>query len=68
MEEYVDYLVSFLERLSPDTVIQRVTADCPKELLAAPGWINNKAGVLAALDKKLQEKDTFQGKLNEQKN
>ena len=63
MREYVDCLVSFLEHISPDTVIQRVTADCPKELLLAPGWINNKAGVLAELDKMLVQKDTYQGKI-----
>ena len=61
--EYVDHLISFLERLSPDTVIQRLTADCPRELLAAPGWISDKSALLNALDKKLHEKDTFQGKL-----
>ena len=63
MTEYVDYLVSFLERLSSGTVVQRLTADCPKDFLVAPLWINNKAGVLAELEKKLLEKDTFQGKL-----
>ena len=68
--DYIDYLVPFLERLSPDTVIQRLTADCPKEFLAAPDWINNKAGLLAELDNKLRERDSFQGKYfkNEQKN
>ena len=43
-------------------MIQRLTADCPKEILVAPDWINNKAGVLDELNKKLKEKDTFQGK------
>jgi radical SAM protein (TIGR01212 family) len=61
LENYVDLAVKFLEYLPPDTVIQRISADCPKELLVAPDWILNKQLVLNMIEKRLEEKDTHQG-------
>ena len=46
MEDYVNLAVKFLQLLPENMVIQRITADCPKELLVAPGWLNNKQLVL----------------------
>ncbi len=63
LDEYVDLAVSFLEHLWPDTVIQRITADCPKELLIAPSWILDKSTLLQQIEKKLSERDTCQGRL-----
>jgi len=63
LDEYADFAAAFLEHLRPETVIQRLTADCPKDLLVAPDWIKNKTKVLTAIDKRLTEKNSFQGKL-----
>ena len=63
MDEYIDIVVRYLEYIWPGTVIQRISADCPKELLVAPLWILDKPAFLKALDKKLLERDTFQGML-----
>lgn len=35
-EEYLDFVVDFLERLSPEIVIQRLFATAPEEILIAP--------------------------------
>lgn len=53
LEEYTELLIDFLWYLWPETVIQRITADCPKELLVAPKWILNKNYFLNLIEKKL---------------
>ncbi|MDE6732406.1 MAG: TIGR01212 family radical SAM protein [Oscillospiraceae bacterium] len=62
-EEYIDITARQLELLPPETVIERVTGDGDKALLAAPKWSADKIAVLGGLDKRLAEFDTFQGKL-----
>lgn len=62
-EDYVRRVVGFLERLRPDTVIQRLTADCPAEWLLAPDWLRNKAEVIRAVEDMLQSQKTRQGRL-----
>ncbi len=63
MEEYVELVIKFLEYLPPDTIIQRITADCPPEFLIAPLWILKKREVLTKIEEKLEEKNTYQGRL-----
>ncbi|HIE43746.1 MAG TPA: TIGR01212 family radical SAM protein [Candidatus Omnitrophica bacterium] len=63
LDEYVGVLVKFLEYLCPDTVIQRITADCYRQLLVAPEWILKKSLLLQRIEKRLEEKNTFQGRL-----
>ena len=62
MEEYVELVISFLEHLWPNTVIQRLTANCPEELLVGPEWINEKQKLLRMIDEKMEKEDTWQGK------
>lgn len=62
-DEYVDLAVDFLEYLSPGTVVQRISADCPEEFLAAPAWMLAKDRVLKAIDEKLLAENKFQGRL-----
>lgn len=61
--EYIDITARQLELLPPETVIERVTGDGDKSLLAAPKWSADKIAVLGGLDKRLAELDTFQGRL-----
>lgn len=62
LEEYALLVVRFLEYLSPKTVIQRLTAECPEDLLIAPEWLNQKGTVLGAIERLLTNRNTFQGK------
>ena len=39
MEEYVDLVIGYLERLRPDIVIERITGDGSRALLIEPTWI-----------------------------
>jgi len=61
MCEYAELAAGFIQRLYPETVIQRVTADCPADYLIAPDWINEKNKVLNLIEEKLG--DGFQGSL-----
>ena len=69
-DEYINITARQLELLPPETVIERVTGDGDKTLLAAPIWSADKIAVLGGLDKRLAELDTYQGKLfdNSRKN
>ena len=60
-DEYIDITARQLEFIPPETVIERVTGDGDKSLLAAPLWSRDKIAVLGGLDKRMA--DTFQGKL-----
>ncbi len=60
--EYAGRVVRFLERLWPETVIQRLTADCPQDKLLAPAWLSDKNAVLAEIRTQLEREDTWQGK------
>lgn len=59
--EYIDVTARQLELLPPETVIERVTGDGDKTLLAAPLWSADKIAVLGGLDKRLADMNTWQG-------
>ncbi|PLY02192.1 MAG: TIGR01212 family radical SAM protein [Desulfuromonas sp.] len=61
MQEYVKLVVDFIERLPPETLIQRLTGDGPRDILLAPAWSLNKWEVLNAIDDELERRGTKQG-------
>jgi radical SAM protein (TIGR01212 family) len=61
MREYVELVVDFIERLPPDTLIQRLTGDGPRDILLAPKWSINKWEALNAIDDELERRGTVQG-------
>jgi radical SAM protein (TIGR01212 family) len=61
-EDYVALLADFLERLSPEVVLQRLFAAAPEEILIAPVWNRTRSEFLKDLDAFLEERGTFQGK------
>ena len=62
-EAYVSLLVDFLELLSPDVVIHRLTGETSRELTVAPDWSLNKIATLNAVQKALEQRDSWQGKV-----
>jgi len=52
--EYLELLKEFLSNLWPETIIQRVSAYCPKEFLIAPEWISKRNIVEERLAKAYQ--------------
>jgi radical SAM protein (TIGR01212 family) len=61
MQEYVELAVDVIERLPPETLIQRLTGDGPRHILLAPLWSMNKWEVLNAIDDELERRGTVQG-------
>ncbi|MDE7229410.1 MAG: TIGR01212 family radical SAM protein [Oscillospiraceae bacterium] len=61
-DEYIDIAARQLELIPPETVIERVTGDGDKTLLAAPLWSRDKIAVLGGLDKRMADMDMFQGR------
>lgn len=61
-DEYIYLIISALERLPVNTVIHRLTGDGPRKLLIGPTWSTDKWKVLNTIDKRLMEKDSWQGK------
>ncbi len=61
MLDYVELVVDFIERLPPETLIQRLTGDGPRDILLAPHWSMNKWEVLNAIDDELERRGSKQG-------
>ncbi len=59
--EYLDFIVEFLERLSPQVVIQRLFATAPEEILIAPKWNKSKREILNDINRRLEERNACQG-------
>lgn len=60
-DEYIDLLIMFLKYIWPKTVINRLSAWCPKELLSAPLWVSEKNKVEGIIEDRLMERDSCQG-------
>jgi len=43
LSEYLDLLTKFLNLLWPKTVVQRISAYCPPDLLIAPEWVSHRS-------------------------
>ena len=62
-DEYIEFFISFLERLNPAFVVERFTAEVPPRFLEGPGWgLLRTNHLLNLLEKRLEEKDSWQGK------
>lgn len=61
--EYYDLLINFLRYLHPETIVARLTADCPRKLLIEPQWLEEKARFIQLLDKEMDKRGIFQGDL-----
>lgn len=55
MEEYIDGAVYVLSHIRPQTVIHRVTGDCPEGLLVAPLWNSRKNEIISEIQRRLAE-------------
>jgi len=64
-QAYIDLVCDFLERIPPDTVIQRLTGDPHPNELVAPQWALKKSETLAKIRQTLEKRDSWQGKFLE---
>ncbi|MCL3781942.1 TIGR01212 family radical SAM protein [Prolixibacteraceae bacterium JC049] len=61
-EEYVDLVVDYLELLSPKIIVERFISQAPPQLLIAPKWGLKNFEFVAKVEKRLAERDTWQGR------
>ncbi len=62
VEEYIDLVIEYLERLRPDIVLERFISQSPKELLLAPDWNLKNYEFTQKVTKRIVEKQAWQGK------
>lgn len=62
-EDYINFIAEFISNIRPDIIIERFISEAPHDLLIAPKWGGLKNfEIVAKIDKKLIEKNTWQGK------
>ena len=62
-EEFIELIVDFLEVLNPEIVMERFVSQAPAELLIAPSWGLKNFEFVAKVEKRLKERETWQGRL-----
>jgi len=63
LDEYIDFIIRFTERLNPSFVIERFAGEVPPRFLAGPGWGNIRNDQInIAIEQEMEKRDTWQGK------
>ncbi len=62
VDEYIDLAIDFIERLDPAIALERFVSQSPKELLIAPDWGLKNYEFTARVNRRLAERDSWQGK------
>jgi len=60
--DWIEMLTDFLERLSPQIVLQRLFATAPSDILIAPIWGKRRYQLIRDLDAYMERRNSFQGK------
>jgi len=64
LDEYLDFFVDMLERLRPDLSIERFVGEVPPRFVNETPWgLIRNVELLRLLDKRLEERGTWQGRL-----
>ena len=64
LDDYIDFMVDILERLRPDLYIERIAGEVPPRFVSETPWgLIRNVDILRLLDKRLEERDTYQGRL-----
>lgn len=62
-DEYIDFIVTFIEQLNPNIIIERFASESHRDYLIAPHWGEFKYfEIVEEIEKALAAKDTWQGK------
>ncbi|NLO02218.1 MAG: TIGR01212 family radical SAM protein [Bacteroidales bacterium] len=62
-DEYTDLAINYLELLNPEIIVERFVSQSPKDMLIAPKWGLKNFEIVAKIEKRLLERDTWQGRL-----
>ncbi len=63
VDEYIDLVIDYLELLNPKIIVERFVSQSPKEMLIAPAWGLKNFEIVAKIERRLMERDTWQGRL-----
>ena len=64
LEEYIDFIIDYVERLNPNIVIERFAGEVPPRFLVSKPWLNLRYDqVLNMIENRLEQRGTYQGKL-----
>jgi radical SAM protein (TIGR01212 family) len=61
-EDYINLTIDFLENLTPTIAIERFVSQSPGHLLISPNWGLKNFEFVAKVEKRLEERNTWQGK------
>ena len=61
LDEYIDLVVNFLELLNPDIIVERFFSESPSDMLIFPKYGLKNFEVKDLVDRRLEERDTYQG-------
>lgn len=63
VEEYAELVVDYLENLNPAIIVERFVSSAPDAMVIAPRWGMKNYEFVARVEKRLKERDTWQGRL-----
>lgn len=63
LDDYIDFIVRYTERLNPDFIIERFTGEVPPRFLVTPPWGNLRSDqVTVKIIEEFRKRETWQGK------
>ncbi|MDP4223110.1 MAG: TIGR01212 family radical SAM protein [Bacteroidota bacterium] len=63
-DEYLEFIIEFLEKLNPAIIVERFTGEAPLRFLSKAPWGKKRTDQLVnIIEKRLEEVDTWQGRL-----
>jgi radical SAM protein (TIGR01212 family) len=63
LDEYIDFIVTFAEKLNPKFIIERFTGEVPPRYLVGPNWdLVRNDQINIKIEQKFIEKNSWQGK------
>jgi radical SAM superfamily enzyme len=64
LDEYIDLVIAFTERLAPGIMIDRISGEAPPRLLDDPrDWHMRSNEIFSLFEQRLAVRDTWQGRL-----
>ena len=64
LDEYIDFVIDFAEQFNPNIVIERFAGEVPPRYLVSEPWMKLRYDeVLTRIEKRMAERDTWQGKM-----
>jgi hypothetical protein len=63
VEEYIELVIDYLELLNPAIIVERFVSEAPSKMVVSPQWGLKNFEFVAKVEKRLAERDTWQGRL-----